>query len=113
MPKDPIADPLVACCCCVGAVEAEFPECCAIDMEESCLCCEGKGRIAYKQPLLLGCVAKGQYCCCKIAEAFPCNKDLQIFETTLNLPFKLGAFGVFVPKDKGGGAAVTSENMSR
>ena len=92
-------------------------------MEEACLCCEGKSRLALKQPLLMGCVAQGQYCCCKIAQAFPYNTDLEVGDTKLNLPSKAGAAGTFFPKpaagtsdsaggDSGGGA-VASEGMSR
>lgn len=65
---------------------------------------------------MAGCASKGQHCCCKITQAFPCGKDLQLFDTTLNLPLKVGAFGVFFPKADGktaGGAAVAAEDMSR
>ena len=91
MPKDPTQDPLIACCCVLLAVDFAFPDCCAVDFQETCICCEGGANCKLKSPILPGIKAKGQSLCCNVVCGCPPGKDLE--GTTV--PLKFGCCGVF------------------
>ena len=92
-------DPLISCCCYHCAIDATWPACCAMAMEEKCLCCEAEGKCGLREPMVKGCYSKGQSLCCLILAGLPPNADL----AGTTVPFKIGCCGKF-PVGGGGGA---------